>query len=38
VLRELRLILRIARFKRMDAAYRAALAALCEGSTAVAAE
>jgi hypothetical protein len=38
VLCELRLILRLTRFKRMDAAYRAALAALCEGSTAVAAE
>lgn len=36
--RELRLILRLLRFKRVEAAYRAALAALCEDPTAVAAE
>ena len=38
VLRELRLILRLLRFKRMAAEYQAALAALCETPIAVAAE
>jgi hypothetical protein len=38
VLRELRLVLRLMRFKRMEAAYREALAALCNPPTAMAAE
>jgi hypothetical protein len=38
VLRELRLILRLMRFKRMEAEYCAAIAALCVASFAIAAE
>ena len=38
VLRELRFILRLVRCKRMEAAYHAAVAALCEGPIAMAAE
>jgi hypothetical protein len=38
VLRELRLILRLARCKRMEAAYRAAVAAMCDAPSAMAAE
>ena len=38
VLRELRLILRLLRFKRMEAAYHAAVAALCDSPSAMAAE
>jgi len=38
VLRELRLMLRLARYKRMEREYHGAVAALCEGPTAMAAE
>jgi hypothetical protein len=38
VLRELRLMLRLARFKQMQAAYHAAVAAVCDGPIALAAE
>jgi hypothetical protein len=38
VLRELLLILRLARFKKLEADYHAAIAALCDGPAALAAE
>ena len=38
VLRELRLILRLMRFRRMEAEFHAVVAALCEPATAIAAE